>query len=443
MSPPLDDDGRLFRTLFETASDGMLVTDDHGLVLFANAACERLLGYDPGGLVGLPVEALVPDRFQGHAAHRRRYAAEARPRAMGAGIALVARHHDGHDVPVDIALTPLERAGRPVVLAAIRDMRGSPYAGDTLRVQATALRSAANGVVITDRQGVITWVNPAACAITGYSAEDLVGQHTRILKSGEHAPEFYRELWRTVARGETWSGTIVNRRKDGSTYDEEQSIAPVVDESGALTHFIAIKQDVTERRRTEAALARAQADLAARVAEIEALNKILRDQAIRDPLTGLFNRRYFDESIARDLAAAARAGEPVALLAVDVDHFKLVNDSYGHPLGDRLLQALAGVLGARVRSSDLACRFGGEEFVVVLTGATLPVALRRAEAIRRECAALRLDAGTGTPVRATVSVGVAVARGPDEPVEVTLARADEALYAAKRAGRDRVVAAPA
>jgi diguanylate cyclase (GGDEF)-like protein/PAS domain S-box-containing protein len=438
--PPLGEDDALFRTLFESAADAIVALDDRGIILLANAACARLLGHAPGELVGRSAEDLVPSRFVAHAAHRARFTAEPRTRAMGGGLALVALHRDGHEVPVDIALTPFEHGGRRVVFAALRDMRGSAYAGETLRVQATALRSAANGIVITDRAGVVTWVNPAACAITGYDADELVGQHTRVLKSGEHPAEFYAELWRTVGRGETWSGTIVNRRKDGTLYDEEQTIAPVVDESGALTHFIAIKQDVTARRRTEQALARTREELAARVAEIEALNRALREQAVRDPLTGLHNRRYFDETIAREVASSSRAGEPLALLAVDIDHFKAVNDDHGHAVGDRVLTAIAAVLGARVRASDLACRFGGEEFVVVLPGAGLPTATRRAEALRRECAAARVDSGRGAPVRVTVSIGVAAAR-PGEPIDETLARADQALYAAKGAGRDCVVAA--
>ena len=114
----------------------------------------------------------------------------------------------------------------------LRDLRGRADGTDALRVQATALQSAANGIVITDRSGIIAWVNPAACAITGYAADELVGQHTRLLKSGEHGPGFYSGIWRTVLRGETWSGTIINRRKDGSFYHEEQTIAPVVDAAG-------------------------------------------------------------------------------------------------------------------------------------------------------------------------------------------------------------------
>ena len=197
---------------------------------------------------------------------------------------LCAKHVDGREIPVDISLTPIKLGDRRLAAAAIRDMRGRATEPDALRIQATALRSAANGIVITDRGGTIVWVNPAACAITGYAADELVGSHTRLLKSGAHGAAFYADLWQRVSRGETWSGTIVNRRKDGAIYYEEQTIAPVQSASGEVTHFVAIKSDVSDRRRVEEALSAAHQELATRVAEIESLNDKLREQAIRDPL---------------------------------------------------------------------------------------------------------------------------------------------------------------
>lgn len=433
----------MFRALFDATSDAVVVSDDRGVIYRANAACARLFGYAIEELEGQPVELLVPERFSSHREHREGYLESPRARGMGTGLELVGRHKDGHELPVDIALAPLAFGGRSWVAVSMRDMRGRAYSAETVRVQATALRSAANGVVITDRTGAITWVNPAACAITGYPADELIGRHTRTLKSGQHPPAFYADLWRTVLSGETWSGTIVNRRKDGSLYHEEQTIAPVVGEQGGVTHFIAIKQDVSERHLAEQALARTREDLAARVAEIESLNAQLREQAIRDPLTGLYNRRYFNETIAREISDAIRRGEPTAVLAIDVDHFKRVNDTHGHAVGDAALVALARVIGACFRASDLACRFGGEEFVVVLFGAGLDVASRRAEQLRKSFAAVSFAEADASPVRATVSIGVSVAEPGSARIDEALARADAALYEAKHQGRNRVVVAGA
>ncbi len=133
------------------------------------------------------------------------------------------------------------------------------------------------------------------------------------------------------------------------------------------------------RRRAEEALAVAHRELAERVAEIESLNRQLHEQAIRDPLTGLHNRRYFEEVAAREVARSARSGVPLAIAAIDLDRFKAVNDSWGHAVGDLVLKAFGAILASAVRSSDLVCRIGGEEFVVLLPGARLASALERAE----------------------------------------------------------------
>lgn len=432
---------QFFRALFDSAFDATVLVSDEGKIMLANPACLNLLGHSPAELFGRSIETLVPRRFQGHAARRNEYEGDPHARSMGRGIALYARHADGHDVPVDISLTPINVGARRWTAAVLRDMRGRTHGVDALRVQATALRSAANGIVITDRGGTITWVNPAACAITGYHPEELVGQHTRLLKSGEHDAAFYEALWTRVMGGETWTGTIVNRRKDGVLYHEEQTIAPVFDDAGHVSHFIAIKQDISERRRNEEALKAAHAELAARVSEIESLNRQLREQAIRDPLTGLHNRRYFEESIVREVARAIRLDEPLALLAIDVDHFKQVNDTHGHACGDRVLQNVALAISADVRASDLVCRFGGEEFTVCLPGATLEAALARAEQWRSRFAESRVEGEGGTSVACTLSVGVAMFLGAADTIEATLHRADAALYQAKRQGRNRVVMA--
>jgi diguanylate cyclase (GGDEF)-like protein/PAS domain S-box-containing protein len=431
----------LFRALFEAAADAILVVDEAGSILLANPACGALVGCEPGSLVGTSLEALVPARFGDHGRRRAEYGRDPRPRAMGAGLSLFLRRADGSEVPVDISLSPFRADGRRLVSCSIRDQRGRTHGLDSLRVQATALRSAANGVVITDECGTITWVNPAACAITGYAADELVGQHTRILKSGEHGPELYADLWRTVLRGETWSGSMVNRRKNGSLYHEEQTIAPVTDDTGLVTHFVAIKRDVSAERRTQDALARAHEELAARLAEIESLNRRLRDQAIRDPLTGLHNRRYLDDALDHAVASVARSGQPLSVVALDLDRFKDINDTHGHAAGDRVLLRAAEVLRAHVRASDIVGRVGGEEFIVCLPGATLRSALARAEEWRAALAGTSVRGDDGTSVRCTVSIGVAEHHHADETIAETLRRADAALYEAKRGGRDRVVAA--
>ena len=427
----------LYEAMFENALDALIVVDDRGLIVAANAAVETLFGHRPESLIGASIEMLVPQRYGHHAAERARYSAHPSPRAMGRGVILFARHADGHEVPVDISLNPIDVDGRRLVATSIRDLRGRSYAPETIRVQAVALRSAANGVVITDRNGFITWVNPAACRMTGYSSSELIGQHTRILKSGMHDEAFYRGLWSTISGGETWSGTIINRRKDGSHYYEEQTIAPVVDEEGRVAYFIAIKQDVTRQHALQEELREANQELARRVQEIEHLNKLLGELAIRDPLTGLYNRRFFDETFGARPETHAET-QPFSVAILDVDLFKEINDEYGHAAGDRTLQVLADVLATHTRSADVICRLGGDEFLVAIKGVTAAGVGERAHSWLREFGSQKLSAQDGRNFSCTLSIGVAQRR-EGEPLETILQRADEALYSAKQKGRNRVV----
>ena len=432
---------RLLQALFDSSADALVVVGSDGRIRLANEACRRLLGYPPQELVGLPVDQLVPAPSAGHRELREAFLAQPQPRPMGTGRDLAARHRDGHAIPVDVSLSPFELDGERLIAAALRDDSARNASLITLRVQATALASAANGVVITDRAGAVLWANPAASRLTGYPLEELIGGHTRRLKSGVHDEGFYRDLWATVMRGEVWSGEIVNRRKDGSLYHEEQTIAPVVDAHGEITHLIAIKQDVTDRRHTEEALARAHAELAERLVEIEALNRQLREQALRDPLTGVHNRRLFDETIERELMRATREKVPLSLVALDLDQLKELNDGHGHGAGDEALRSLAGLLGGSMRRSDFLCRMGGDEFVLVLPGARLADAVRQCERWRVAFDRTPVALDDGGVTHATFSAGVAE-HLPHEAVISLLQRADAALYEAKRTGRNRVLAAP-
>lgn len=199
------------------------------------------------------------------------------------------------------------------------------------------------------------------------------------------------------------------------------------------------QRELLDRRRAEDELRGANARLSGQLAEIEALQARLREQAVRDALTGLFNRRYLTETLQRELARCAREARPLSVVMLDVDHFKALNDASGHEAGDRVLQALSGLLAEQVRQEDVACRFGGEEFVIVLPGASAADAAARAEAWREAVLRLQVPHQDAT-LSVTVSMGVAE-RGAGAHADDLLRRADQALYEAKRGGRNRVVAA--
>lgn len=421
----------------DALSDAIVVVSHDGRIVRANDACRALLGYEPDELVGHSVERLVPPRHAEHAAQRAAYFGGPRPRRMGTGKVLVAMHKDGREIPVDIALSPIQLDGASAVMTALRDMTVPHRTSEMLRLQSMALETAANGVVITDRAGTITWANEAFARMSGYPRERVIGLHTRVLRSGAHPNSFYRELWDTVLSGNTWEGEIINRRGDGTVYYEEQRITPVTDDSGAITHFLAIKQDVTRRHHAEQALQQAHEQLAQRVDEIERLNERLREQATRDPLTGLFNRRHFDETLARVIPRVLHTGQPLALIMLDIDNFKEVNDWHGHDTGDLVLQAVGAILRDAIRPSDLPCRIGGDEFVIALPGASAAAAAERAESIRRHIAELAIRVHD-VRVAVTASLGIAELAGEGDSLGAALRRADLALYEAKRAGRNRV-----
>jgi diguanylate cyclase (GGDEF)-like protein/PAS domain S-box-containing protein len=283
-----------------------------------------------------------------------------------------------------------------------------------IELQRVALEAAANAIVITDADAVIEWVNPAFTALTGWTAEEVIGDTTRILRSGNHSRTFYSLMWQQLKRGEAWRGEMYNRRKDGTLYPEEQTITPVRNEKGEIAHFVAIKQDISERKRQE---------------------EQIRFLALHDPLTALPNRRAFEATLER-LAHDTRGGRGAAMFILDIDDFKLVNDSAGHPVGDQLLVEMTALLQNQLRPGDFLARLGGDEFVVLLQNVSEHLAHDIAERLRAtvEHSSFEHD-GTTHPV--TISIGVALLSPAEDP-QTTVAHADAAMYAAKERGKNRV-----
>jgi diguanylate cyclase (GGDEF)-like protein/PAS domain S-box-containing protein len=285
------------------------------------------------------------------------------------------------------------------------------------RLLVAALQAAANGIVITDRNASIQWVNPAFTQLTGYSLEEVLGKRpAELVKSGLQDQGFYEQMWCCLLAGESWRGEVINRRKDGSYYHEELSIAPVKNSMGEITHFIGIKEDITERKHMEAQLQRL---------------------ASTDPLTGLLNRRVFLEHLSQDIARLDRfTCPPIALLMLDLDYFKHINDTYGHATGDAVLREFADIMRSSSRTIDITARLGGEEFAILLPGAGRNEALIVAERLREQTMATIIDHEKGA-VRFTVSIGATALLAHDYDSESVLHRADIALYAAKDAGRNQ------
>lgn len=286
---------------------------------------------------------------------------------------------------------------------------------EQLALQRAALEAASNAVVLCARDGTIRWVNPAFEALTGWTAAEAVGKTPRILKSGAHADAFYRAMWEQVTRGQTWSGEVINRRKDGTQFLEEQTITPVKDAMGAVTHFISIKQDVSARKQQEA--------------EIRRLS-------LADPLTGLPNRRSLHQKL-DEAVTRARSGQASALVLLDIDNFRAVNETLGHAAGDQVLATLGRILSGALPPGGFLARVEGDEFGILLPDATVVEARQFAAILRAALERFRKEMLTG-PLDVSFSAGVAPVDGTRD-VAGTYALADAALTSAREQGTGRLI----
>jgi diguanylate cyclase (GGDEF)-like protein/PAS domain S-box-containing protein len=272
----------------------------------------------------------------------------------------------------------------------------------------------------------------------GYTLGEITGQHVAITRpTGAKAiSELTGQIAAEINESGSWTGDIEVRRKDGSTFWCHSTVSRFeCREHGQL--WLSIHEDITERRRAEDALRAAHALLQAQMDELRSLHTLLHEQAIRDPLTQLYNRRYLHDSMPSEIACAARHQYDLAILMIDIDHFKRVNDTYGHAAGDVTLQAVAGLIMANLRASDIACRYGGEEILCMLMGASEETALRRADDLRALICDLPILLAF-PEARVTVSIGVAITPACDTSMAAVIRAADQALYRAKSEGRNCV-----
>lgn len=301
--------------------------------------------------------------------------------------------------------------GRAIRHAQIRQRLES-----RLRLFEAALNSAANGIVITDVQATIEWANPSFTRMTGYTLAEALGRRPgELLNSGKQDARFYAQMWQTILGREVWSGELVNRRKDGSVYDEALTISPVTDSNGQIQHFVAIKQDISERKAGE---------------------ERVQYLAHHDQLTDLPNRVLFSDRLAQALAQARRDKSTLSVMFLDLDKFKPVNDLLGHDIGDLLLRHVALRLQACVpRGSDTVSRLGGDEFVILLSQIDKPA--DAAVVAGKVLAAISRPFTIGPhQIDISTSIGIAVYPEHGEDVDRLLKSADTAMYYAKNEGRN-------
>ncbi len=323
------------------------------------------------------------------------------------------RHQAGHWVWVhDRALVLRHNdAGRPeLVVGAQIDISGRKRNEEKLRLAANVFSSSYEAIVVTDAENRIIDVNPAFVRITGYTREEALGKTPSLLRSGRHDTDFYRKMWAALTETDHWQGEIWNRRKSGEEYAEILSISRVKDDSGMLSHYVAVFVDISRLKRHE-----------------EELNRI----AHFDPLTGAPNRRLLDERLRQAIARARRSDRPLAVCVLDLDEFKPINDRYGHEIGDRVLVTTVQRLSTMLRGTDTVARLGGDEFVLLLEDVANTKVLERILL----AVSAPIQIGTET-VSVSVSIGATLFPEDDADSDTLLRHADQAMYRAKQQGRN-------
>ena len=248
------------RAITQSAQDAIITSDSTGIVVGWNSGAEKIFGYAETEILGQPVTLLIPERYvDRHRAGLQRVAGGGRGHFVGQKVELEGLRKDGSEFPLDLSLSTWRSSEGWFATAIIRDITDRRLAEATLRLESAALEAAANAIVITNFDGTIEWANSAFTGFTGYTVAEALGRTPgELLKSGKHDPAFYRNLWDTIISGSAWHGEIINRRKDGSHYTEEMTITPLKDIQGRITHFIAVKQDITERKQLEEQFHQAQ-----------------------------------------------------------------------------------------------------------------------------------------------------------------------------------------
>jgi diguanylate cyclase (GGDEF)-like protein/PAS domain S-box-containing protein len=518
---------RHFEYLSRFANDIVLLTDDTGRIVEANDRAVAAYGLPRDELIGMPMIRLRDEKSA--------------TRMVGQGAAsdgivyeVQHRRRDGSLFPVEVSVRSLDAGGRQFSQAIIRDISERRRAEAKLQLDAMVFERARDGILVADRDANIISVNRAFTDMTGYAESEVIGRNPRLLASGRHGEDFYREMWRSIRENGFWQGEIWNRRKNGEIFPEWETIAASTDEEGRLTNYIAIFSDISERIKAEERL-RFQAHILDMIGEaviaidpkgqvaywnrgaerlyglspedtvgrsifeiagghlvnpediemirggaqtqsreIELKNDergtfvvlitispildqagahagyigISRDITERkqaeerlaqlaqyDTLTGLPNRNLFRDRLEQAMARAKRTGEPMALLFLDLDRFKEINDTLGHAAGDELLRGVGDRLRDKLREVDTIARLGGDEFTVILESIS---GTEEAERIARKIVDLfsRPIPAAGQEMYVTASVGATVYPGDADNAEELLKTADIAMYEAKQEGRN-------
>jgi diguanylate cyclase (GGDEF)-like protein/PAS domain S-box-containing protein len=396
--------------LVEQMVDGVVVIDGDDVVVDANPAAVDMLCTRPADVLGKPVEALL-----GNVKGAIPFLGGSGPRKV-----VLPLNMNGDSRHVELRITPVvaDREGPPARLVTLHDVTEERLANERLRLARTVFDTASEGIIVTlpDSGGRIVDVNDAYCRLTGRSSEDTIGKSISTFRSDRQSSEFHKAVERAVFETGEWKGEVWQTRADGTEFPAWLSLSLAEDEQEHVRHVVTVFTDITETREAEAQL---------------------RQNATHDSLTGLPNRALLDDRLQHALAHARRTDTRLAVLFVDLDDFKDVNDTLGHAKGDALLAQVAARIVPALRESDTVARLGGDEFTIIVTDV--------ADTGQVEATALRVLEAVASPyrlgiedLRITASVGIALFPSDGADAASLIQHADLAMYGAKRMGRNRI-----
>lgn len=406
-----------YRCLVENIQDKYFLYryDENGVYSYVSPSVTSLLGYEQSSFLKHYSAFLVDSELNQHAI-----------KMISQTLAGQSSHYDievlaqsGELHTLNVHETPIYDESHQTVLGAegiARDITESKKAQQFLEKLSLAIKYSPNAVVIIDREGTIEYVNPKFTAITGYSANEAIGKWPDIIKSENTDPTFYKNLWEMLISGVEWHGELQNHKKNGDLYWAQEIIVPIQDESGYVTHFVVTQEDITEEKQ---------------------IKDQTSYQASHDLLTGLMNRHEFALRLDRSTASVKRDLTEHALCYMDLDQFKIVNDTCGHMAGDELLRQISALLAANVRSRDTLARLGGDEFGLLMEHCGIEQAYQACELIIDLFKKFRFRWDDHV-FSIGVSIGLAIIDQHIKSSAEAMQNADAACYEAKNAGRNQI-----
>lgn len=406
--------------IVEQTDDAFILFNDSFEIIFANDAVMKLIGYPASFFTGMTATELCRtlNLTSYDLVHEFQVMLRSSQHAQAAEVMITKKNQCIINIDIRLETIFNDNDSEQNFLVVLNDVTKRKQAESEIRIAATAFESQ-EGMMVTDANNIILRVNRAFTSITGYSAEEVIGKTPHLLSSNKHDAAFYEEMWYSLKNQGAWEGEVWNRRKNGKIYPENLTITAVKDDNGIVTNYVATLTDITMRKAAEN--------------EIQHL-------AFYDSLTGLPNRRLLIDRLKQVAANNARSGRGGAILFLDLDHFKTLNDTLGHDIGDLLLQQVAARLETCVREGDTVARLGGDEFVIMLenlSDQSIEVAAQ-AETIGEKI----LDALNqpyllaNHKYQSTPSIGVVLVNKQNQSPHELLKQADIAMYQAKKAGRN-------